>query len=249
MTVLFWILMFTFLTSIISLVGVFLLSIKQKMLNAILNDLVSFAAGALMAAAFLELIPEALELFEEDAGVIIMPYVLAGVLIFFVLEQFLLWSHCHHGKCEVHTFSYLILFGDALHNFIDGIIITASFLVSIPVGVTTGIAILLHELPQEIGDFSVLLFSGFSRFRALFYNFLSALTAFAGALLAYYFREAVFVFSPYLLALAAGGFIYIASADLLPELHKERIPTRSLKQFLWLMAGIVIIWAIGVIEG
>ncbi len=246
MSTLAWIMLFTFLTSIISLVGVFLLSFRQSLLNTLVNNLVSFAAGALMAAAFLELIPEAFEGLGEAGA--IMQFVLGGVLIFFVLEQFLLWSHCHHESCEVHTFSYLILMGDALHNFIDGVIITASFLVSFPVGVSTSLAIILHELPQEISDFSLLLFGGLSKSRALLYNFLSALTAFAGALSAYYFRSFMFGLNPYLLGLAAGGFIYIASADLLPELHKEREPVKSLTQFLCLIAGVLVIWVIGTLE-
>ncbi|MBI4148674.1 ZIP family metal transporter [Candidatus Woesearchaeota archaeon] len=246
MSVLWWILLFTFISSAISLVGVFLLSIRQNVLHKFLNNLVSFAAGALMAASFLELIPEAIELSGgESHG--ILAFVLAGVLVFFVIEQFLLWSHCHHGRCEVHTFSYLILIGDGVHNFVDGVIIAASFIVDISVGITTSLAIIFHELPQEIGDFSVLLFSGLSRTRAIVYNFLSALTAFAGALLAYYFRDFVFAANQYLLALAAGGFIYIASADLLPELHKERMPIRSFMQFASLMAGVVLIWLAGVV--
>ena len=171
------------------------------------------------------------------------------MLVFFVIEQFLLWSHCHHGKCEVHSFSYLILLGDSVHNFVDGVIIAASFLVSIPAGITTSLAIIFHEIPQEVGDFSVLLFGGLSRKRALVYNFLSALTAFAGAILAYYFRDVVALSNQYLLAFAAGGFIYIASADLLPELHKERVPVRSLAQFMSLLVGVLLIWGVGVIFG
>ncbi|MBI4016618.1 MAG: ZIP family metal transporter [Candidatus Aenigmarchaeota archaeon] len=247
MQVLLWILLFTFLSSVISLVGVFFLSLRKKTLNKYMTNLVSFAAGALMAAAFLELLPESLELSDNNPA--ILAYTLAGVLIFFVIEQFLLWSHCHHGACEVHTFSYLILIGDAVHNFVDGVIITASFLVSVPAGLTTGLAIIFHELPQEIGDFSVLLFSGLSRARALTYNFLSALTAFAGALLAFYFKDFLLGTNQYLLALAAGGFIYIASADLLPELHKERIPVRSLAQFASLLVGVLLIWGVGVVFG
>ncbi len=248
MGVLWWILLFTFISSAISLVGVFFLPVRTKIFHKILNNLVSFAAGALMAASFLELIPEALELAGDNAQSV-LSYTLAGVLLFFVIEQFLLWSHCHHGKCEVHTFSYLILLGDAVHNFVDGVIIATSFVASVPVGITTGLAIIFHELPQEIGDFSILIYGGIKRTKAIIYNFLSSLTAFAGALLAYYFRDIIFGMNSYLLALAAGGFIYIASADLLPELHRERVPIRSLTQFLSLIFGVLLIWLVGVVFG
>src|SRR3989344_2451867 len=154
MNVLLWILAFTALSSAISLIGVFFLSIRRSILTRFMSSLVSFAAGALMAAAFLELLPEALEM--ADNNVLVLSYALVGVLVFFVIEQFLLWSHCHHGKCEVHSFSYLILLGDSVHNFVDGVIIAASFLVSIPAGITTSLAIIFHEIPQEVGDFSVL---------------------------------------------------------------------------------------------
>ena len=247
MNVLLWILAFTALSSAISLIGVFFLSIRRSILTRFMSSLVSFAAGALMAAAFLELLPEALEM--ADNNVLVLSYALVGVLVFFVIEQFLLWSHCHHGKCEVHSFSYLILLGNSVHNFVYGVIIAASFLVSIPAGITTSLAIIFHEIPQEVGDFSVLLFGGLSRKRALVYNFLSALTAFAGAILAYYFRDVVALSNQYLLAFAAGGFIYIASADLLPELHKERVPVRSLAQFMSLLVGVLLIWGVGVIFG
>ncbi|MDI6655467.1 MAG: ZIP family metal transporter [Candidatus Hydrothermarchaeota archaeon] len=230
-----------FIVSIISLIGIFSLMLREGLLKRILFILIAFAAGALLGAAFLDLIPEAME---ESQGANVFGYVLFGILSFFVLERFIFWRHCHDGKCDVQTFSYLNLVGDGVHNFIDGMVIAAAFLTNVPLGVVTTIAIIFHEIPQEIGDFGILVYGGFSRFRALFYNFLSSLTAFIGAISTYFFSSYIESSLTFLIALAAGGFIYIATADLMPELQKEVDFEKSVVQLFSLIAGILLLWAL-----
>lgn len=240
------ILLTVFLVSLISLIGIFSLLLNEDVMNKILFITVSFAAGSLLGAAFLDLLPEAVE--EIDKG--IFNYVLIGILAFFLMEKFLYWYHCHKGKCDVHTFTYLNLIGDGIHNFTDGIIIATSFLISVPVGMVTSLAIILHEIPQEIGDFGILIYGGLSRARALFYNFISSLSAFLGALIAYFFlSRATENFAPFITAFAAGGFIYIACSDIIPELHKEKDVKRSFLQFVLLLTGMGIIFLLKSILG
>jgi len=232
------ILIATFIVSLISLIGIFFLSLKEKLLSKLSLILVSFASGTLLGGAFLHLIPESLVTFNENVFVAI----LLGIIVFFLLEKFL-WRHCHERECPVHTFAYLNLFGDGIHNFIDGLIIAASFITSVPLGVTTTLAVVSHEIPQEIGDFGILVYGGFSKTRALFYNFLSALIAVVAAVFTYFF----FSYLPdmgYLLAFAAGGFIYIATSDLIPELHKETKTFSSVVQFALLVVGILLMWSL-----
>ncbi len=228
------------LVSALSLIGVLYLSINEKTLKKILFYLVSFAAGGLLGAAFLDLLPEA------DGG-IAYAYVLAGIVFFFLIENFLHWHHVHHEKKEAHSFAYMNLVGDAVHNLIDGAIIAGAYLVSVPLGVVTTIAVILHEIPQEFGDFAVLVYGGFSKTRALLFNFLTALTAFIGAGLAYYFSTAVQNFNSYLIPFAAGGFIYIATVDLLPALRRETEKDfhKSIAQTIFVILGIVMIWLAG----
>lgn len=233
------ILISVFLISVISLVGALTLSLKEKILNKLLFVLIAVAAGTLLGVAFLDLIPEAI----ERGGENVFLYVLSGIMAFFVLERFIFWHHCHDGKCDVHAFSYLNLVGDGIHNLLDGMVIAAAYFVSIPLGVTTTIAIALHEIPQEVGDFAILIYGGFSRKKALFYNFLSALAAFGGVAIAYLFSTAAGFFT-FVLAFAAGGFIYIASADIMPELQKEMEFRKSLLQLLCLIGGIALMWAV-----
>ncbi|MEE9474460.1 MAG: ZIP family metal transporter [Candidatus Hydrothermarchaeaceae archaeon] len=228
-----------FVVSAISLVGIFTLSLREKMLEKALFVLIAVAAGTLLGVAFLDLIPEAIEAGGPDA----LLYVLFGMMSFFVLERFIFWHHCHDGKCDIHAFSYLNLVGDGVHNLLDGMVITAAYLVSIPLGFVTTVAIVLHEIPQEIGDFAILVYGGFDRKKALFYNFLSALAAFVGVALAYLFSSAEGFFT-FFLAFAAGGFIYIASADIMPELQKEMEFRKSLLQLMCLIGGIVLMWAV-----
>ena len=159
------------------------------------------------------------------------------------MERVLHWNHCHnHGDCEVHTFSYMSLIGDGIHNFIDGLIIAASFIVSIPLGFLTSLAVIAHEIPQEISDFSILIYGGFSKKKALFFNFLSALTAVLGVLVGFVLSSSVENFVMYLLPIAAGGFIYIGASDLVPELHKEKDLKKSILSFGFFILGIVIMY-------
>ncbi|MFH1678081.1 MAG: ZIP family metal transporter, partial [Candidatus Omnitrophota bacterium] len=211
-----WAVSASIVVSLISLLGIFSLLLKEKALNKILILLVGFGAGGLIGGAFLHLLPEAIESSNDSSTVFI--YTIVGFIIFFVLEKYLFWRHCHSGKCAIHAFTYLNLIGDAIHNFIDGLIIGAGFLIDIKVGIAATVAIILHEIPQELGDFAVLLYGGFSKFKALAFNFLSAATAILGTILGFVFASRVEGFANALLPLAAGGFIYIASCDLIPEL-------------------------------
>lgn len=232
------------IVSFISLVGVLTLAISGKKLEKILPFLVSFAAGGLLGDAFIHLLPEITEESGFELGASLA--VLAGVLIFFILEKFIAWRHCHipTSKEHPHPFVFMNLVGDGVHNFIDGAMIAGSFLVSLPLGIATSAAVIFHEIPQEIGDFGVLLHGGFSKQKALVFNFLSATAAILGAIL-------VLILGPYMSNLAtllipftAGGFIYIAGSDLIPELHKETRPARSLVQLIGLLLGIGIMWSL-----
>lgn len=248
------ILLSVFLVSLVSFVGILTLLIRQAVLNNILFALTAFAAGTLLGAALLDLVPEAIES-GEGLGIealTIFVYVLAGLLVFYSIERFISWHHHHHRELkekgeahrEVHAFTYLNLIGDGVHNFIDGTIIAASFLTNVPLGIATTVAIALHEIPQEIGDFALLIYGGLSRLKALVYNFISALAAVVGGLVGYFFLNKLAHPTLFLLAFAAGGFIYIASADLIPELHKETGVLKSVIQFLCMLGGIVLIFGI-----
>jgi len=243
MSTLILILVSTFLVSAISVIGILFLALKEKLVSKILLMLVSFASGSLLGGAFLHLIPESLSPYDESIFIAI----LTGIVVFFLLEKSL-WRHCHERECPVHTFAYLNLFGDGIHNFVDGVIIAASFLSSPTLGVAATWAVISHEIPQEIGDFGILVYGGFSRTKALFYNFLTAITAIVGAAFTYFFSTYI-PSSAYLLAFAAGSFIYIATTDLIPELHKERSPARSLAQFVLLSLGIVFMWVLKLYAG
>ncbi len=227
----------TFIVSIISLIGAVTLAIKERFLKAILFLSIAFSAGALLGGAFLHLIPEALERAHSREVFVL---VLAGFVLFFFLEKYLYWRHCHDGICHVHTFSYLNLIGDGLHNFIDGLVIAGSFIVSIRLGIFTTLLVIIHEIPQELSDFGVLIYGGFSRQKALFYNFLSALTAFGGAILGYFLSTRISGFSHILLSFTAGGFIYISSSDLIPEIHKETDQKKSFLSLVFFLLGIVL---------
>ncbi|PIP15218.1 ZIP family metal transporter, partial [Candidatus Roizmanbacteria bacterium CG23_combo_of_CG06-09_8_20_14_all_35_49] len=218
MIILFYILISNFIISLISLIGIFTLMIKEKLLQKILLFLVSLSAGALMGGAFIHLLPEAQEKYRDGNMFLI---VLLSFIFFFFVEKLLHWRHCHKGECEIHTFGYMNLFGDAVHNFIDGLVIAATFLTDIKLGIATSLAVFLHEIPQEIGDFGVLLYSGFGRKKAIISNFLVALTAVLGGLIGYFLSFSIDRFTTYLLPFTAGGFIYIAASDLMPEIRKE----------------------------
>jgi zinc and cadmium transporter len=230
----------TTIVSLMSLIGVCFLSVREATLQHVSTLLVAFASGALLGGVFFHLLPEALVL----AGERMFPLVALGIVVFFALEKFLAWRHCHAGKCDVHTFMYLNLLGDGLHNFLDGILIAGSFLVSVELGVITTVVVIFHEIPQELGDFGVLIYGGFSRTQALVCNLLSALAAVGGGMTAYCFSLYVSNLQAPLLALAAGGFLYVALVDLLPELHKQRQPAESLTQFVLLLLGMVVLWVV-----
>lgn len=214
-----WALGASIVVSLISFVGVISLFLKENLISKILLLLISFSAGALIGGAFLHLIPEAAE---KSAHGEVYLFVIVGFILFFILERYLHWRHCHKGKCDIHMFTYLNLVGDGVHNFIDGLIIGSSFVVNVNFGFATSFAIIMHEIPQEIGDFGVLVYGGLNKNKALFYNFLSALTAILGTIIGYALANTSDIFLKLLMPVAAGGFIYIASCDLIPELHKQQ---------------------------
>jgi zinc and cadmium transporter len=228
------------IVSLISFVGAIFVGLRESLLRRIMMALVGFASGTLLGGAFFDLLPEAVDLMA--AGVISPPvtmfyFVILGIMVFFSIEKFLHWRHCHKEECEVHAFAYVSLIGDAVHNFIDGMIIAATFVAGFELGFVTTLAVIFHEIPQEIGDFGVLIYGGFTKVKALTYNFIIALTAILGALVTYY---VVYLRSNYalLVPFAAGGFIYIAATDLMPELHKKSHAVESVVQFLSILLGL-----------
>ncbi|MFH1641127.1 MAG: ZIP family metal transporter [Candidatus Omnitrophota bacterium] len=234
----FWAVGASIVVSLISLIGIFSLLLKDKLLDKILFLLISFSAGALLGAAFLHLLPEALE--SSSANAVFM-YLILGFIVFFILERYFYWRHCHKGECDIHAFTYLNLLGDGIHNFTDGLVIGASFLVGIHFGVITTLVIIFHEIPQEIGDFGVLVYGGFSRFKALLFNFASALTCVLGTVIGYQLSAAIENLSIFLLPFTAGGFIYIAACDLIPELHKQSDLKKSALSMTTFVCGILFI--------
>ncbi len=237
------------IVSLISLAGLFTLSISTANLKKILIYLVSFAAGGLLGDAFIHLLPEIVEE-TQGFGLLLSFYVLSGIVAFFVLEKLINWHHYHlpHSKEQLHSFALTNLIGDAFHNFIDGLIIGGSYLLSIPAGIATTLAVIFHEIPQEIGDFGVLIHGGFSVKKALFYNFLIALTAVAGTIIALLIGQYMAHLTTFLIPFAAGGFIYVAVADLIPELHKETRPGKSALQLSTFLLGIGVMVALLMIE-
>jgi len=243
--VLLYIVLSTLLVSLLSLIGAVALALRENILKKIIFYLVSLSIGGLMGGAFLHLLPEAI----EEAGVT-MPLVLVllGFFLFFILEKIIHWRHCHKDNCPVHTFAYMNLLGDAVHNFLDGLIIAASFSVNVGLGITSTIAIILHEIPQELGDFGVLVFGGISKGRALLYNFLTAIMAMAGGILGFFLLVQMESVSVYLLGLATGGFLYIAASDLLPEIKKETNVTKSIFNFVIIFLGIFLMYLLTFLE-
>ena len=225
----------------IAFIGALTLFLKEKLLDKILLSLISFSAGALIGGAFLHLIPEAIVQvgLEETALLKIFLYLIFGFCFFFILEQFIRWHH-HHAlhHPEIAPFSYLILVSDGVHNFIDGLIIAASFVVCFPVGVATALAVAFHEIPQEIGDFGVLVYGGFKKVQALFLNFLSAIVAIFGGIVGFFLAEKIGQSIVFLLPFAAGNFIYIAAADLIPEIRHKASDKKSIINFFVFLLGI-----------
>ncbi|MFC1691484.1 ZIP family metal transporter [Nanoarchaeota archaeon] len=235
--------------SLVSLIGIFTLSIRLKKLKKIIFFFVSFSVGALLGGAFIHLLPEAVE--ENGFGLATSFSILAGIIVFFVIEKFIHWRHCHvpTSKSHPHPFALMNLVGDSLHNFIDGIIIAGSYLANVQVGIATTIAVLLHEIPQEIGDFSVLIHGGFSRKKALLMNFLTGLTAVLGAVIVLILGSIFDGILIYIVPFTAGGFVYIAGSDLIPELHKETCSTKSTGQFLGIILGIAVMFLLRIVFG
>ncbi len=232
------------LVSLISLAGVFTLSLNEKTLQKYTFLLVSLAVGALLGGAFIHLIPESFETIANP--MIVSLAIIGGILLFLVLEKFLHWHHCHGhahgnqscGEKKIHPVGHMILIADGIHNFIDGIVIGAAYLISIEVGMATTIAIILHEIPQEISDFGVLIHAGYTKTRALWVNFLSGLTAVLGTILvlvAGNFSQNLTIWLP---PIAAGSFIYIAMSDLIPEMHKKTSQKESIFQIIAVFFGI-----------
>jgi zinc and cadmium transporter len=227
------------------------LVLHEELRNRLLPHLVSFATGALLGAALLGLLPHALTAFGPGDMHVIPMTVLLGLLGFFLLEKMVLWRHCHADHCEVHapgqsgrhqSAGTMILIGDGLHNFLDGILIAGAFLTDVHLGVVTSIAVAAHEIPQEVGDFAVLLHSGFNRARAFLYNVLSSMTTVIGGVLAWYALQDVEPLLPYVLAVAASSFIYIAVADLIPTLHERVEGSATLQQIILIAAGVLVIY-------
>jgi zinc and cadmium transporter len=241
MTVWIYTLASVLVVSLISIAGILTVSLKENALKDTLLFLVSFSAGALMGDAFLHLLPEAIS--RSGFTIYVSLYVLLGILLFFVLEKIIFWRHCHIPTSEdhPHPFAYMSLVGDGLHNIIDGMIIAGSYLVSVPLGITTTIAVLAHEIPQEMGDFGILVYGGFSFSRALLLNFLVALTAFLGAVFVLLLSAKAQALTSVLVPLTAGNFIYIAGSDLIPELKKHVELSHSAVQLLALVLGIALL--------
>lgn len=236
------------IVSLVSLVGVFSLSLREEVLKKYINFFISLAIGALLGDAFIHIIPEAFEgkLGANLSGILII----VGILLFFVIEKFIHWHHHGEDKNEehIHPVGKLILFTDGFHNFIDGAIIGASFLVSIPIGIATTLAVVLHEIPQEIGDFAVLIHSGYTKKRALWLNFLSALASVLGLAVVFVFGNIIENVALWFIPIAAGGFIYIAVADLIPELHKTKKIKHSIIQLGIIILGILSMLALLLLE-
>lgn len=230
-----------------SLVGILTLSIKHERLKKWLIYFVSFSAGALMGGAFLHMLPELVE--TEGFSLLTSFMILGGIVSFFVLEKIIHWHHDHIGSNEHHhTFAIMNMFGDGFHNFLDGLVIAASYLVNTELGVAVTLAVILHEVPQEIGDFGILLHAGYSKSKALLFNFISALAAVLGAVVALVLTNYIENIEFLVIPIAIGGFIYVAGSDLIPELHKEFSIKKAIIQTITIILGIVLMAALLFLE-
>ena len=232
-----WIIGFSLLGSVGAVAGsALVLLFPERIRQTLVPALASYAAGTLLGAAFLGMIPAALDKAPTRS---VTATLLAGMVLFFLLEKIVLWHHCHEDRCEVHgRAGPLILIGDAFHNFVDGVVIAAAFLTSIPLGIATALAVVAHEVPQEVGDFAILLDNGYGRTKSLMLNGLSSVATLPGAVIACFWLDQVREAVPYILALSASSFLYIAAADLIPGLHRHVSPGATVRQFLLLLAGI-----------
>jgi len=238
------------IVSAVSLVGLLTFLIKSKNLDKILLYLVSFSVGALFGDVFIHLLPD---VFKNSSTIYAGVFILSGILFSFILEKFIHWRHCHtpESRHHHHRVAYMNLVGDAMHNFIDGLVIAGAYFISIPAGAATTIAVLFHEIPHEFGNFGVLVYSGFSRLKALFFNFLTALTALLGAVAGIILSNAGAT-TTFLVPFAAGNLIYIAGTDLIPELHKTSCDdfkiSESAIQLFFMMLGIAIMACLILLE-
>ena len=228
------------LVSVVSLVGIFTIALDDKRLKKLTIYLVSLSAGTLLGGSFLHIIPEAIELHGNVNT--IWTALIGGILSFFVLEKVVSWRHCHNPRdCEhKHPVGMMNLVGDAMHNFIDGVVIAGAYLVDVNLGIATTVAVVIHEVPQEMGDFGVLIHAGYSKGKAMFFNFVSAMLSLIGAALVVFLNINVELITLYLLPFGAGGFVYIATCDLLPELKKENRTWQSFGQVVIVVLGILI---------
>ena len=248
------ILLATGLVSLFSLSGIIAMSLREDTLHRILFFLVAFSAGSILGASMFDLLPEAVELVDEE---VVYVYIAAGFVVFFVLERFIYWYHghghhrdiveCGDERTTTKGFAYLNIVGDAIHNFIDGMIIAASFTAGVHVGVATTVAVIFHELPQEMGDYGILIYAGFEKTRAMILNFAAALCVVVGGVFASFFLGTVEALSGTLIAFSAGAFIYLAASELIPELKEEDNFWRSLVQFGVFMLGMALIWYLGIL--
>jgi len=221
-----------------------LLLFKDSVRVRLVPWLVSFAVGTLLGVALLDLLPESLESLKPTTA---FGTLLASILAFFTLEKFLLWRHCHHDHCDLHrSAAPLILIGDGFHNFIDGAVIAAATYISVPLGVTTALAVAAHEIPQEVGDFAILLGAGYSRVKALWLNILSGLSAVGGVLVAGLMVDRMPRLLPFFLPVAAASFLYVAMSDLIPSLHRGPFERGAFRQVLLVLAGILTIVILGI---
>lgn len=234
------------IVSLLSLLGAVFIVFQRKLVDSLTTYLLAFSSGILLGTAFYDLIPEGF----RDIQSVVYSWVIVGIVFFFVLEKFIHW-HSHVEGPESATPSkkhvaYLTLFGDGIHNFLDGAVIGVTFLTSVPLGIATSIAVVAHEIPHELGDFFLLLYGGFNYKKALWYNFLSGLTAILGTIMIFVFSANVLRFAPYLIGFAAGNFLYIAASDLIPELHEKKHARTSFIQTLCLIIGVIVMQVISV---
>ncbi len=234
-----WILLMTIIDGLLGLIGIFSFFISKNYLNKIILVLVSFAAGALLGGAFFHLIPEAIQ---KLSWVITIILTMAGFCIFFLMEKLLHWHYCKSGHCEnhEHPYVYLLLTGSAIHNFIDGLLIASSFIISIPLGIITSILIIVHEIPHEIGNFGVLVHGGMKRGKAILADFLIQLTAIIGGVTGYYFLN-LNQYVTILLPLAAGGFLYLVFFDLIPEIFEEKGKRKTIINIIFIILGLLLL--------
>lgn len=237
-----------FIISAVSLVGVVALAIKQQTLKKIIQFMVAFSVGALIGNAFLHLLPESIEISNNFNQIAVSIFI--GILAFFVLEKILRWRHCHDISCHQHSrhIGVINLVGDGFHNLIDGILIGSSFAVSVPLGIATSIAVLVHEIPQELGDFSVIVHSGFTVKKALIWNFLSGSLAIFSAIIAFFVGQHTENFITFMIPFTIGTFIYIAMSDLIPELHYKNSFTQTIYQLIGLSVGMGLMMLLLVLE-